>query len=55
MTNQPQVEVEVISIPSKRERRMAFLNDSRRQALEIQKDRAERTRRNKEKYGRAKH
>lgn len=54
LTKLPQVAVEVIQIPSRRDKRMAFLAESSRQANEIQKQRAERTRRNKEKYARAK-
>lgn len=50
MPNPPQVDVEVIHVPNKRERRNAFIAESQREADRIAKARSERTRANREKY-----
>lgn len=46
----PQVNIEVIHRPNKRERRLTFLAESQRAAAEIAKERSARTKANREKY-----
>ena len=48
--NPPQVDVEVIYRPNKRERRLQFIADSQRAAADIAKKRSARTKANREKY-----
>lgn len=52
---EPKVEVEIIPVLSKREKREVFLNESRRQAILIAQEKAAKVKANKEKYGRSKH
>lgn len=47
----PQVKVELVTVLTKRERRLAWLHDSAREADRIARERNSQTRINREKYG----